>query len=156
MNKKVLISILLLITYSLGFSHNLIPHTHNVESEEHTIAHQKGEHHHHYHQNETRKQGHEYITHGDHYDENIYDLLVCFLHNADEQKEMCSFELYIPSPSNRALANKIEKVKLLAILAALSTEIEQPKIIFSEFTYLKIKSSPSPIENSPLRGPPEV
>jgi len=48
MVKKAFISILLLLTYSLGFAHNFVPHNHSNETEEHAINHENEEHHHHH------------------------------------------------------------------------------------------------------------
>jgi len=154
MSKKVIISIILLLTYFLGFSHNIIPHTHDSKSEVH-IA--EGEEHHHHHHNKSNHHqkhiDHAQITHGNHFDEDLFDLLVCFLHTADDQSKDCDDHFYIPTEHNRILTNN-QKVILLATLVTLSFKTVDVILISELFSIAELKATPPLIINSPLRGPP--
>lgn len=154
----MLISLLLLFTYSLGFAHNLIPHNHNSEPKEHIIMHEDG-HQHHNHQHKNVKHSHsdhEHVSHGDHYDEDLYDLLVCSLHKTDHQEDDCKDQHFSPSNSHRIIINKLQANMLAVILFSVTTETEQSELISddqidSEKTYLS-----SSLEDTPLRGPPSL
>ena len=154
--KKIIISLLLLFAYSLGFAHNIIPHQHDAESKEHIVEHDGHHHHNHSHQHKTVKHSHtdhQHISHGNHYDEDFYDLLVCFLHKADHQDD-CKDQHFLPANSNRISINKLQANMLVAVLFSVTTETEQSELtsddqVDTEKTYL----SPF-IEDIPLRGPP--
>lgn len=146
---------MLLLAYSLGFTHNLISHTHIAESENNIVAHDEDGHHHHHHHNiqNNKHVDHEHISHGNHFDEDLYDLLICFLHTADNQAKDCDNEYYIAADHNRVLKSK-QQVKLLATLVALYTEPEE-SVLFSEFyAVAELKIRPPLISSYPLRGPP--
>ena len=151
---------ILLLTYSLGFAHNIIPHSHDSETEHHeeNHEHEGHHHHHHHHHHSTSKQltaNHEHITHGNHFDEGLYDLLICFLHEAHQEDE-CENQHYIPANTNRIIINKLQVNKLVATLFSITLESEMSELISenqidSETSYL----SPS-VEDTPLRGPPSI
>ena len=149
--KKLIISLLLLLTYSLGFAHNFIPHQHEDGVEDEITKEKKGHHHHHH---AIKKSNHEHISHGNHYDEGLYDLLVCFLHESDNQEYKCNNHHFVLAKPNRVVINKLQVNKLVTILYSITTELEQDEKfpdynIDSDISYL----SPT-IENSPHRGPP--
>lgn len=150
--KKIIISIILLLTYSLGFAHNFIPHQHDSQTETHSHAHED-DHEHHPH-NSVVDSDHEHISHGDHFDEGLYDLLVCFLHDADFHNDDCNNHYFISTKSNNSLTNKSQQLALVATLLALTIEFDQPRsttnIVVDQATSYR---SPS-IADSPLRGPP--
>jgi hypothetical protein len=153
--KKIIISFLLLLTYSLGFAHNFIPHQHNSETETHSHAHDdKHEHHHH---NKTTKLelDHEHISHGNHFDEGLYDLLVCFLHDTDFHTDDCNNHYFIPTKTNNTASDRsLQLFAIVNTLFATTFESEEsPSIDFIELDATSKYRSPS-IENSPLRGPP--
>ena len=153
--KKIIISIILLLTYSLGFAHNFIPHHHDAETEIHEHSHENDGHKHHHHASEEKShEGHEHISHGDHYDEGLYDLLICFLHDANHHEDECDNHFYIAPKPNNTLSNKSQQLKLVATLFALTTEVELPELT----TYFEANPTtfyqPHSIEDSPLRGPP--
>ncbi len=156
MSKRVFISIILLFAYSLGFAHNLIPHTHSHETKEEIVVHKESGHPHHHHNNlhqHKKHVDHEHISHGDHFDEGFYDLLICFLHTADNQAKDCDAHYYITTDHNRTLTNK-QKIQLLATLVVLYSEPEEV-VLFSElYSFSELKIPPPLITNSPLRGPP--
>lgn len=155
MTKKVFISLILLISYSLGFAHNFIPHHHEAKSKEHIEVHQKEGHHRHHNQTKIHLHtDHTHISHGSHYDEDIYDLLICFLHHTDHQKSNCNDQHYLPSKTNRVSTNNLKTTKLLAVFINIYIDNEQVELTSDN----SILSAPiclsPPIEDSPLRGPP--
>jgi len=153
--RRVIISFLLLLTYSLGFAHNFVPHQHGSQTEKHKHTHDdKHEHHHH---NETNNLAidHEHISHGNHFDEGFYDLLVCFLHDTDFHSDDCKSHYFIPAKSNNTLSER--SLQLFAIVNTLfSTTLESEEASSIDFLDLDFTSdyrSPSLVD-SPLRGPP--
>jgi len=154
MTKKAIISILLLLTYSLGFGHNFIPHNHDTEKEEHVDSHEKNGHHHHNnitHLNVT----HKHISHGDHFDHGFYDLLVCFMHEA-HQEESCKENLYFPSKSSRFIVNKLQTVKLIYLLISINLESTNSGLFSGVIVNSTLDYLTPNIESSPLRGPPSI
>lgn len=154
--KRIVISFFLLLTYSLGFAHNLIPHQHDSETEKHSHAHDNKHEHHHHSEPKKSKVEHEHISHGDHFDEGFYDLLVCFLHDADFHTDDCNTHYIAPTKTHRSLTNKSQKTLFVATLLAVTIEVEQPELA----TYFNVNSiifyHSHSIEDSPLRGPPSI
>lgn len=151
MTKKIFISVILLLVYTIGFSHNLIPHTHDIDTEDEIVVHNEDHHHHKTHKE--KHANHEHISHGDHFDEGFYELLICFLHTAENQSKDCDNHYYIATDHNRIITSK-QQVKLLATIVALYNEPEE-SFLFSEFyAVAELKIRPPLITNSPLRGPP--
>jgi len=153
--KRIIISLLLLLTYSLGFAHNFIPHQHNAETETHNHAHDdKNEHHHH---NGINKLGvdHEHISHGNHFDDGFYDLLVCFLHDAEFHSDDSNNDYFIPTKTNNT-SSEIS-LQLFAIVNTLfATTLETKEASSLDFLDIDLTSnyrSPSLVDFH-LRGPP--
>ncbi len=146
-----------MLTYSLGFAHNFIPHHHDSETSVHEHSHENDEHSHHHHNTKDQDhQDHEHISHGNHFDEGFYDLLICFLHDADHHEDECDNHYFIPAKNNNSITNQSQQLKLVATLFALPIEFEEPELT----AYLDVNSTvlyrcPS-IEDSPLRGPPSI
>ena len=127
--KKGIISIILLLTYSLGFAHNFIPHAHNTENETHPHSHQNDEHSDHHHNVTKSLNGdHKHIPHGDHYDKGLYDLIICFLHDANPHQDESKHDFYFPLKTNNKLSSKWQKFQLIATLFLLITAAEQTDI----------------------------
>jgi hypothetical protein len=83
--KKIIISLSLLFVYTLSFSHSLVIHDH---SESHTHSNSKHSHEHHSH-DDTHKEEGEHITHNDHCDEGIIDLLICMMDDFGQHHNDC-------------------------------------------------------------------
>lgn len=155
MKKRVFISVMLLLAYSLGFAHNLIPHTHINETAEEIVTHDENRHHHYHYNNYHHKKhvNHEHILHGDHFDENLYDLLVCFLHTTDDkQAKDCNGQFYMPTTKKRII-NNVPQVQLLAIIISIVPGLE---ITFTNefYEWVETLHSLPPINSTSLRGPP--
>jgi hypothetical protein len=147
--KKVIISISLLLVYSLGFAHNLIPHSHELN--EAFIDHSEIGHHHHQHtgEHEHLEEDHEHVAHGSHIDESLYDYLVCMLFEMEHQEHGCELH-YVPQ------VEKVVNTHLLTVIPAKAisnaNNFSKPKpnsvIVPGYFSPL--------ISEIPLRGPPLV
>ncbi len=154
MAKKALISLLLLLTYSLGFAHNFIPHSHDTDTEAHLVAHEKGEHHHHHHAVKHSESNHKHVSHGDHYDKGFYDLLLCFMHDSHDHQNDCKDQHYIPAKTNTVTMNKFQANKLVAVLFSFDLEIEKSEFTSDHYFNSDIAYLSPSIEDTPLRGPP--
>jgi len=151
--KNIIISIILLLTYSLGFAHNFIPHNHDIGTEVHEHSHENEEHKHHHHASEEKSHNDD-ISHGDHFDEGFYDLILCFLHDANHHEDECDNHYYIPAKSNNSLSKKSNQLKLAATLLASTINIKQPELISNLDFNSNLFYHSHKIEGSPLRGPP--
>jgi hypothetical protein len=156
MTKKAFISILLLLTYSLGFGHNFIPHNHGTEKVEHVAAHENNGHHHHYHNNVTHLNvTHKHISHRDHFDHGFYDLLVCFMHEA-HQEESCKENHYVPSKSTRFIVSKLQTVKPIDLLISINLETTNSGLFSGVIVNSTLDYLTPNIESRSLRGPPSI
>jgi hypothetical protein len=153
LTKKIILSILLLFTYSLGFAHSFIPHQHTTETHEH-VHEENGHTHHHHSTKEQAHQDHEHITHGDHFDEGLYDLIVCFLHDANQHQQECDLLYVIPTKTNNTSTNKSQHLKLVATQLVFPLKAEQAQSIHQVEANSTICYRSSSLEDSPLRGPP--
>lgn len=77
--KQSTFSLVLLLSYSLGFAHNLLPHCSNPDQFSHS-HHQSHEHHSEELSNEVND---EHIAHDNHEDEGFYDFFLCLLSEVD-------------------------------------------------------------------------
>lgn len=153
--KRVVISCLLLFTYTFGFAHNLIPHC-EASDIKHQTTHEGNSHHHHEHHQHTTEDNvdHEHIAHNGHLDGGLYDFIVCFLSDTEHPTNDCNLKHYLLSKTNEKVDTKLAKIKLASILFAISRIVKQDES-FSNFSSkpAAIYLSP-PIEQFPYRGPP--
>lgn len=154
---KILISFFLLLTYSLGFAHEIIPHCH-IESEI-AFGNDNGEdshHHHEHHSHETDDHlDHEHINHQDHLDDGFYDFVVCLL-SESEHSQSSTHHHYVPSNPNSISFKGLDKIKnavtLLAVVTSIKCDIQLTEFgKENEDFYL-----PPPILYAPHRGPPSL
>lgn len=96
MKKRVFISLILILTYTVGFAHNLIPHHSDVhEFGNHTeVAHN---HAHHVHDDiNSLEEDHSHVEHGDHFDEGLLDYLICLfegVHHHHSCEAQCTAQI---------------------------------------------------------------
>lgn len=153
MNLKFCISFFLLLTYTFGFAHNLIPHCQELAiGEKQNISHHHHEHHQHQSEEETNPD-HEHIPHEDHFDAGIYDLILCILSEAAHPSSECNVDLYFPINGNDSI-KELTKANLLGVLFTLFQFPEQSdtlSVYIGEGIALYLTP---PLDNSPSRGPP--
>lgn len=148
---------LLLLTYSFGFTHNLIPHCNDLvkESHSHTSNHNHASNHnHHFHaEGDQLHDEHIDIAHHDHYDGGLLDFITCLVHESELPEEECSVEhCFTINPSTSSL--KINKIQTAIILFAVFQPIAQDEADFLSTSDVEIKYLSPPLEDSPHRGPP--
>lgn len=153
--KRIIISLLLLLTYSLGFAHNFIPHQHDSETETHDHAHDDKHEHHHHNGISKLAVDHEHISHGNHFDEGFYDLLVCFLHDADFHSDDCNNHYFIPTKTNNTSSERsLQLFAIVNTLFATTLETEEASSLNFLDAYLTSNYRSLSLVDSPLRGPP--
>lgn len=132
---KPFISVLLVLTYSLGFAHNLIPHCHELMSETHSSEHHSANH-----------SSHEVSEEG------FLDLIVCIFSELEHSSDILKFER--TDDTDKSFFSDLAKVKTLAIVAAffhlVEVEQETPK---THNEQLLVYHAPF-LVNTPSRGSP--
>ncbi len=156
--KKTIISLLLLLTYSLGFAHNLALHCQEVSHLGLSVHQEEENHHHHKHHqhspDENINSDHEHILHEDHYDESLYDLVLCFLNEIEHPAEECNVQHYLPAKTNNVSKKDLAKVKLIVILFSISIDVRKSEIATDYAPNIRDTFSSPPLEQAPYRGPP--
>ncbi len=119
--KKTIISLILILTYTVGFAHNFIPHRTDVHTDE---IHSEVEHHHTHHTHEghdSTEEDHSHVEHGDHFDQGLLDYLICLFEGAQHHDHSCDAQC---TPQNNALKCSLEK--LTPINQAITVEFSAP------------------------------
>ncbi len=156
---KMFISCFLLLTYSFGFSHALIPHQEKKDVYSQNIILQENEHHHQHHdhvKNEDTSNDHKHIQHENHFDESLYDLIACFLCELEHTSNTCEIQHYIPVRTIEEANHNFAKTKLATLLLAIIVGVEQIEPISKYDNNSKNNYLSPPLENSPHRGPPSL
>ena len=157
--KRAIISLLLLLTYSLGFAHYLIPHCEASNIEHQVAASQENPHHHHEHHQHTSDDkdiDHEDIVHNGHLDAGLYDYIVCFLSDAEHPAEDCNLQHYLPANTNDKIDSQLSKAQFVAVLFTVFCIVKQDEALpKSRSEFAAVYLSP-PIGDSPYRGPPSL
>lgn len=161
---KVIISLFLLLTYVIGYAHSLLPHHADTEAVEQSSMNIDGKHHHHNHMQASpseNSKNNRLIEHEHHYDDGLFDLIVCLINEVEHQENDCNFDFYdLANPI--AIENKANskhnpvKARFVAVFVAvlnLSIQNNKPATINPEFT---IVYNAPPITQSPNRGPPTL
>ena len=150
--KTILISYFLIFCYTLGFAHSFIPHSdESIEGQHiHDIVHS----HNHHHTVTENKTSNNSITHQDHFDENVYDYLLCLFSDLEHGESECSMDHEAP---NKTISGDItfeNQVFILSSFFNLETIFnENNKQTPSYFSGIVTYKSPTRSQNS-LRGPP--
>jgi len=138
-----LISILLLLTYSLEFAHNLVPHCH----EHHALA-LAGI------QEKACTHNHDQHRVDNQDTQGFFSILKSFLGEMEASALDCSIEHCFSINSKSSSADKISKIKLLVLLFPNLLEIIQEDVATHYDTSVNLAFSSPPLEHTPLRGPP--
>jgi hypothetical protein len=106
LKKRVFISLILILTYTVGFAHNFIPHCTDVHTDE---SHSEVEHHHTHHTHEghdSTEEDHSHVEHGDHFDQGLLDYLICLFEGAQHHDHSCDAQC---TPQNSVFKYSTEK-----------------------------------------------
>lgn len=151
MAKRTIISMILILTYTVGFAHNLIPHcTDNHPNAVHLETHN---HAHHIHASDDHSaEGHSHVEHGDHFDDGFLNYLVCLFEGIQHHDSGCDVEC---NPQGNQVKYSTENsVSTDTIIVALDNQF------YIENTSVKINSdvlqvqSQKGLDTSPGRSPP--
>lgn len=153
---RIIISLSLLLTYSMGFAHNLVPH-HEETMEQHVVAEASNEHHGHAHHEHPLAidlvDSHEHISHNNHFDSDVYDLIVCFFNETAHPTSACNIEHF---PNSKSASDS--KVKngnsVISMIDDKSVQVAYIEIVMPFGNTSTIPYSNPPITQSPHRGPP--
>lgn len=157
---KTVISVLFLSTYLLGFGHALTPHC-QTSCDNHVAIDNTHAHEHHEHSSdEANEHDHDHVSHGDHFDENWVDLLVCLLSDVEHHGSGCHAPHFIQT-DNLNIQKAWSKVKDDNQKEVVN-ESQLPISFELILVKTSIKSNAPPhvdysflhFEDSPLRGPP--
>ena len=149
--KRTILSLVLLLSYSLGFAHNLLPHCSNPDQFSHS-HHQTHEHHS---EEGLHHVGHEHIAHDNHEDEGLYDFLLCLLSEVDHHYH---YELNTDFTFSKISEINLDflKVKVNAVL----NEDQKPRVFesFVSTSEVDVSSTYSIplIGHKRHRGPPQI
>lgn len=150
-NFNSLVSLLLLLIYSVGLSFVLMPHNHSVE--QHNLTHSSDSIHHQHHQHEPGDADHQHVKHDNHFDHNFFDYVLCLLSDIE----------HAAGADHQHLLVKKNTKKLLKISDKTSLTYSNHLDFFSnDFNKIKSKFGPKPLSKylTPpiyyrlVRGPP--
>jgi len=157
--KRVFISVCLLLAYSIGLAHDLIPHCHHCEGDG-TLATEHAEEHHHHHEHHVHEHGepvdHEHIEHADHLDEGLLDFIICILDETEHPSSEGNECYYAPAITNDISNQLLSKVKLAAVLVSLFAHPPDELDTKGHAGEATVAYLPPPLSSSPHRGPPSV
>lgn len=149
---KVIISLILLLTYSFGFAHNLVPHCTDSGEENHNHS---PSHNHHFHfEGEAINSEHADIAHDDHFDEGINDFITCLVNESETPAEDCSIEHCFTVNFNEFSLKDLNKIQTAILFSTVSDLSVAYKLDSNYFEVVEEIHSTPLIENSPHRGPP--
>jgi hypothetical protein len=112
---KSIISVLLLLIYTNGFAHQLIPHCQEIIAGDLQATH----HHHQHHEHEPNdRRSHVHIDHKDHVDAGLLDHIICVLSDLEHQAHHCILESLASQPFSKNYQGS-EKAKWVVLLIAL-------------------------------------
>ena len=123
-SRRVVISILFLLVYSVGFAHQLIPH-HNgdaghkhfcEDSELSTFNKENLE--------ENNCNELTCFVHDNHCDDGLYELLSCLFNDETHPEDDCKTEYFIPVKKSNSEIKKLSNSKVVAVIIALFIRIQ--------------------------------
>jgi len=148
---KIVISFFLLLTYSLGFAYNLVPHYSDFGIDNHHAI----QHYHVHASKQDKNPKHEHITHNNHFDEGIYNYIVCLTNETNGASTGATVEHYFTLNTNEIVLKKINALPVTMLLCAVFKIEAQPEI-FNSFNDVERIYLPPFIKESPHRGPPII
>ncbi len=145
-------SFLLLLVYTLGVGHNVIPHCHHGTAGEGQADSHSHEHHTH---SADEDLDHSHFEHADHLDHCVIDFLICVLSDSEHphgEEENCHFLLL---PPNVVSLKSLKQNKFYKALLHINSESAIEKADWFEYDAISSYVPPS-FSTSKQRGPPQV
>lgn len=147
---KPIISVFLLLTYLVGFSHNILPHHHFDEAQPYTHL----EMHEHANVNEY---DYDDVKHKSHLDDSFIDYVLCLL---SEVKHPTSYKVDKHMVSFQKEANSLKEkfiVSFLSLVFSFNPDSSAQPTIIKPNNRVVFLGSPIPfIESFSFRGPPSI
>lgn len=152
---KSIISLFLLLTYSIGFAHDLIPHCHVDEAMEYMIEEHGEKHHHLEHHNHAKIEDldDDDVLHENHLDDSLFDYVVCLLSELQHNEDL-AHQHYISATINNDSEKGFAKTKLLAVLLITCFELTSDESFVPIDRYNESYSQLPFVVSPPHRGPP--
>ncbi len=146
--KQSILALFFLAIYSLGFCHGVVPHceSESISSETHT-------HEHHEHGDDDSDDGH--IVHADHFDEGIYDYIICLMVEMNHDEDGCNFHHCAKVNLQDISLKQVSDIEFLAVLVSFldlglmdsdDVDFSESKVDFALYTIANSISH---------RGPPQ-
>jgi len=151
--KRAIISFVLILSYSLSFAQSLVPHCSDLNSLEHSHDLERAHQHQHKAQHDDSNENHSHITHNNHFDEGVYDLLICLMSDSEHGASDCCNQ-QLPSVSRVSIVlfqNDLAKA-VSTFIAVFSLSISSEKDDYFDLIET-IYRSPQ-VNALSLRGPP--
>ncbi|MCI5055487.1 MAG: hypothetical protein MRY83_05215 [Flavobacteriales bacterium] len=155
---RSVISLFLLLVYSISFAHDLIPHCHFSEITE-QIASEHGHLHHHLKNHKHAKfedLDDDDILHENHLDDSLFDFVICLLSELEHPASEIPHHHYVPVNTNDNPKNEPTKFRLVSVLVSVFNLpiVTEPLIPTGNDTTLVLEVPD--IISSPHRGPPLI
>lgn len=147
---KRFLSFLLLLSYSLGMAHAMVPHSAAMEADTDHSGHE------HLHHEPNLQNEEEHFSHHNHCDESVYDLIVCLLAETDHRVEHCVSDLYLASQNQDLQIQSPILILWDAVLSPISLSIDLDETELEYFNVDEILASTERRPHYSLRGPPHI
>ena len=148
------------MTYVIGYTHTLLPHHQETNADEQNIAIIEDEHHHHDHHQHTPEvdasEDHQHISHENHYDEGLLDLVVCLISEVEHPENDCNLEYYNLVKTKVVIQNKLLKARFVAVFIAVLNLSGQSESSSEYGAGNNLVYQPPLLLNTPNRGPPTI
>jgi len=159
--EKAVISIFILLSYSVGIAHNFIPHCEDNHPQEIELGHENNPHfaHNHFDKNDNSSiehEGHDHLSHKDHFDESITDLLECVLLEIEHPLDNCVSQAHIGQRALLAESDLSVDLVVTILLNVLIDTVNFEKDTFKTDSYIEPVYCRNFSITSPLRGPPTI
>ncbi len=155
--KRTVIALCLLLAYSAGFAHDLIPHCHHEDGSDaaHTEVHETHNHNHHaHHDHQHEQEDHEHIQHEDHVDDGLLDFIICVFsasEHHDAESEHC---YYLPAKTSDGVTSWLLKMPVASLLSF--DALPDGECVFNFVSKQVVLYDVPFLANLSTRGPPSV
>jgi hypothetical protein len=152
--RKALISFLLILSYSFGFAHNLVPHCTEFHIEHADEIHEHHDDHHDHEVGEIIDDDHSHVVHNDHYDDNLLDYFLCALEDVNHHDDGCNLECYTQIPefngSEKSADKSLDHFDFQSCFVSLERTSSESNYTDVSVLHLSEEST----AQCPYRGPP--
>lgn len=155
--QRSVISVFLLLVYSLSFAHDMIPHSHSTFADQFTFQKENNQQHKHLHHHKlihSEEIDTNDIIHQDHIDDSIYDFLVCLLSEQKHGLSDSEHQQYIPADLKDVANKSIDKFSIISYDFDSFGQIYSSENLVHYFWETPIFKQSVYSLSKPYRGPP--